>query len=395
MTFELAIDNLQQRQWQRRPLAEPVPIAELPTPALLVNEALLDANIAKMAAFLGERNVGFRPHSKTHKCPIIAQKQMQAGAVGICTAKLSEAIVMVGAGLNDVLITSPLATATKIAVLADLCTKATGLAIVVDQVANLELLLAALSADSKLGIVVDVDVAMGRTGTRSLDTMLQIAELAESDSRLEFLGIQHYAGHVMHIEGYDERRAKSLALWDSVSELVAGMASKGLPPKIVSGAGTGTYNIDSGVDCVTDLQVGSYIFMDQEYRLIGSEQGGLFDDFAVSLTIAASGISQPMAGRAFTVDAGYKSLASDTVNPEPIDLPGAKFRFGGDEHGIVVLPKPGGDLPPIETNNLVGQVHQFITPHCDPTVNLHDYYYVHDGEMAYEAWPISGRGCSW
>lgn len=395
MTFDLAIDNLQQRQWQKRPFTSPVPIADLPTPALLVNESLLDANIQKMAGYLGERNVGFRPHSKTHKCPIIAHKQMAAGAVGICTAKLSEAIVMVGAGLNNVLITSPLASATKISVLAELSTKATGLAIVVDQVANLELILDGLPAAARLGIVVDIDIAMGRTGTRSLDTMLQIAKLADASPQLEFLGLQHYAGHVMHIDGFTQRQEQSLALWEQVTERVEVLASHGLPPKIVSGAGTGTYNIDSAVSCVTDLQVGSYIFMDQEYLQIGGEHSDLFDDFAVSLTLAATGISQPMAGRAFTVDAGYKSFASDTVNPEPIGLPGAKFRFGGDEHGIVVLPKPGGDLAPIEANNLVGRVHQFVTPHCDPTVNLHDFYYVHDGEMVYEAWPITGRGCSW
>lgn len=411
MSFDLAINNLQQRQWQTQPFAAPVPIADLPTPALLINEALLDANIAKMADYLGDRKVGFRPHSKTHKCPVIAHKQMAAGAVGICTAKLSEALVMVEAGLNDVLITSPLASASKIAVLADLSTRANGLAIVVDQVANLELIIDALSTQNstqnstqgsaqdstqgQLGIVVDVDVAMGRTGTRSLDTMLQIAKLAEAHSQLHFVGLQHYAGHVMHIDGFAERQKQSLALWEQVAERVATLEANGLAPKIVSGAGTGTYNIDSAVPCITDLQVGSYIFMDQEYLQIGSEHGAVFNDFEVSLTLAATGISQPMAERAFTVDAGYKSFASDSVNPEPIDLPGAKFRFGGDEHGIVVLPKPGGDAAPIDSNNLVGRVHQFVTPHCDPTVNLHDYYYVHDGEMVYEAWPITGRGCSW
>lgn len=395
MSFDLALDNLRQRQWQKLPFATPVPIADLPTPALLVNESLLDANIQKMAGYLGERQVGFRPHSKTHKCPVIAHKQMAAGAVGICTAKLSEAIVMAGAGLNEILITSPLASMSKMAVLADLSSAVTGLSIVVDQMANLELIVEALPEQGKLGIVADVDVAMGRTGTRNLDTMLQIAKFSEAHPQLHFVGLQHYAGHVMHIDGFTERQTQSLALWEQVAEHVEALTAKGLAPKVVSGAGTGTYNIDSAVACVTDLQVGSYVFMDQEYLQIGGEHSDLFDDFEVSLTLAATGISQPMAGRAFTVDAGFKSLASDTVNPEPIDLPGAKFRFGGDEHGIVILPKPGGDTPPIEANNLVGRVHQFVTPHCDPTVNLHDYYYVHDGEMVYEAWPITGRGCSW
>ena len=238
--------------------------------------------------------------------------------------------------------------------------------------------------------MVDVDVAMGRTGTRDFDTVRRLAAAAAEHERLEYQGLQHYAGHLMHVEGYGQRREQSQTLWQTVEQWCAALAECELAPKIVTGGGTGTYNIDCDQTCVTDLQVGSYALMDQEYRLIGSEDGGLFDDFEVALTVLTTGISAPMPGRAFTVDGGYKSFASDSVNPEPIDLPDAKFRFGGDEHGIVVLPKSG-----VGNNALVGEVHQFIAPHCDPTVNLHDHMWVHDGEHVYERWPIAARGCAW
>jgi D-serine deaminase-like pyridoxal phosphate-dependent protein len=138
---------------------------------------------------------------------------------------------------------------------------------------------------------------------------------------------------------------------------------------------------------ITDLQVGSYIFMDQEYRLIGGEQGGMFDDFEVALSVVTTAISQPLAN-AITVDGGYKAFASDTVNPEPMNLEGARFRFGGDEHGIVILPQGNN-------SSLLGEALRFITPHCDPTVNLYDYYWVHRDGEAHSMWPIAARGCSW
>ena len=157
---------------------------------------------------------------------------------------------------------------------------------------------------------------------------------------------------------------------------------------MVTGCGTGTFNIDCDVEVVTDLQVGSYVFMDQEYRLIGGEAGDLFDDFEVSLTVATTAISQPMGAKAVTVDGGYKVFASDSVNPEPLDVADSRFRFFGDEHGVLLLPE-GSQQPTL------GSLQRFITPHCDPTVNLHDAYWVHDDDEVYSRWPISARGCSW
>ena len=156
---------------------------------------------------------------------------------------------------------------------------------------------------------------------------------------------------------------------------------------VVTGGGTGTYDIDCDVPLVTDLQVGSYVFMDEEYRRIGSRSGARFDDFEVALTVAATAISQPRDG-ALTVDAGFKAFASDTVNPEPLDLPGTQYRFAGDEHGVLLLRTPTQEP-------LLGTVQRFVTPHCDPTVNLYDWYWICRDGLVTELWPIAARGCSW
>lgn len=384
--YSLLLEQIRNRPFAIQPLAEPVPIAALPTPALLLDDAVFARNLSKMATFLTAKNKGFRPHCKTHKCPIIAEKQLQAGAVGVCAAKVSEAAALVAAGISGILITSAIMSPAKAALVGELASNAE-IDIVVDSLAGLELLRTALPAQAHLGILIDVDISMGRTGTRSLATMLSLAEEISADSRLTYRGIQHYAGHLMHVEGHTTRRDKSLALWESVSSLLEALATAGFTGDVVTGSGTGTYNIDCEVAEITDLQVGSYIFMDQEYRLIGDENGDLFDDFEVALTVATTAISQPVDG-AITLDGGYKAFASDTVNPEPLDTPGSKFRFGGDEHGILILGK-GAQEP------LLGSVQRFVAPHCDPTVNLYDGYWVHTDGMVHSRWPISARGCSW
>ncbi len=384
--FELALAEVRERPQEAMVLATPIPVEEVPTPALLLDEAALDRNIAKMARFLADHGKGFRPHAKTHKCPLIARRQLAAGAVGICTAKVSEAVALVHAGVSDVLITSPIVGSAKAAVIAELAGLAR-LAVVVDCMAGLEVLSRALSDGQQLDVVVDVDVAMGRTGTRSNDEMLRIAEAADHAPALRFAGLQHYAGHVMHIDGFEARREASLKLWDAVADKLTMLEDHGVQCGVVTGCGTGTYNIDCDVACVTDLQVGSYIFMDQEYRLIGGAQSPLFDDFEISLSVLTTAISRPTT-RAVTLDGGYKAFASDSVNPEPLDVAEGRFRFAGDEHGVLILPE--GHQEP-----LLGSVQRFVAPHCDPTVNLHDAYWVHRDGMVVERWPISARGCSW
>ena len=204
---------------------------------------------------------------------------------------------------------------------------------------------------------------------------------------LRLVGVQHYAGQVMHIGGHAERQEKSLQCWRRAESICETLRDAGHRLDIVTGAGTGTYDIDCNVGAVTDLQVGSYVFMDQQYLDVGGRGGDVLDDFEVSLTVLTTAISQPKAG-AITVDCGFKGFASESIAPTPRDLPGTRYHFFGDEHGVLTLPQ-GAQEP------LLGQRIAFVTPHCDPTVNLYDYYWVHRDGAVHALWPVSARGCSW
>ncbi len=386
MSFDVALKLLNERTWEEVPLAEPVPLGLLPTPALLIDERALDRNIERMAAFVASRGKGARPHGKTHKCPLIAARQIEAGAVGVCAAKVSEAAVFLNAGVEPVLITSPVTSAAKAEMIVALAGKGR-VSVVVDGPMALQVLGETARPDAEVGVLIDIDVDMGRTGCRDPDRVLELAEAVEATPGLRYEGVQHYAGHLMHVEGHENRRQKSTALWERVAGIIDRLERNGFSPEVVTGGGTGTYDIDTDIGVVTDIQVGSYVFMDHEYRIIGGARGELFDDFEVALTVAATAISKPLE-RAVTVDAGYKAFASDTVAPEPMHIPGARYRFAGDEHGIVI-PAAGSQEP------LLGEVHQFITPHCDPTVNLYDHYWVHRDGMAHSIWPVAARGCTW
>lgn len=382
----IALERITARPWEPVIFDEPLPPATLPTPALVLDADVLARNLERMARFLDGHGKGFRPHTKTHKCPQIAKLQLGAGAVGVCAAKVGEAVALANAGVDRILLTSPVVAADKARVLAELA-RDVRIDVVVDGELGLGTLARAAAAGSPVGVLIDVDVAMGRTGNRDPDAIVELARQAAETPALDYRGIQHYAGHVMHVKGHDKRRDKSLRLWESVAAIVDRLDAEGLTPQVVTGGGTGTYDIDCAVPAITDLQVGSYVFMDQEYRLIGGRDGEWFDDFEVSLTVLATAISQPVAG-AVTVDGGYKAFASDTVNPEPLDLADTEFRFAGDEHGVLLLHTPSQEP-------LLGSVQRFVVPHCDPTVNLYDYYWVCRDGLVTELWPISARGCSW
>jgi 3-hydroxy-D-aspartate aldolase len=386
--LEAVTAELLSRPWQAVVLPEPVPVHELPTPALLLDETLLESNLERMAQFLASRSKGARPHAKTHKCPLIAARQLASGAVGICAAKVSEALVLVSAGIDRVLITSPVLSPDKLAVAAGLAAPGRQIDLVIDSESGLAALSKAVDPARPLGVLVDVDVSMGRTGCRDADRIVHLAETAAGTPGLTYRGIQHYAGQIMHVAGHEARRERSLRSWARVEGVVAALRERGLAPAVVTGGGTGTYDIDSEVAWVTDLQVGSYALMDQEYLDVGGRHGQRFDDFEVALRVAATAISQPVAG-VITFDAGYKAFASDSVRPTVLTVPGAgEYRFAGDEHGVLLLESAAQEP-------LLGTVQQFVAPHCDPTVNLYDAYWLCRDGVAYERWPITARGCSW
>lgn len=322
-----------------------------------------------MAAQVKECGKALRPHAKAHKCPEIARRQIAAGAIGACVATVAEAELMHAAGIAGLLLTSPLADPAKMARLA-----ATGAMVVVDhaqQVAWYEE--AAAAAGRKLEVLVDLDVGDHRTGARSKEHALELAEAVDQAPHLELRGLQAYSVAGSHAGGREERERISRRVFCGVEEVIGAMLRRGLACDIISGGSTGTWDIDTAVPELTELQAGSYVFMDVAYQREGI-------DFAPALSVLATVVSANHSGFV-TVDAGFKAFATDRgYGPTVLTPAGASYRWGGDEFGYVDL---NGAAPP-----RLGARIRFQPPHCDPTVNLYDRIYACRGDAVEEVWPL-------
>lgn len=341
-------------------------IHELPTPALLLDLDAFEANLARMAARVKESGKNLRPHAKAHKCPEITRRQIAAGAIGACVATLTEAEMLSAAGIGGLLLTSPVADPRKIARIVD-----TGAMVVVDHAQQATWYdEAARAAGRKVDVLVDLDVGDHRTGARSKEQALAIAEAVDTASNLELRGLQAYSVAGSHAGGLDERQRLSRTVFRSVAELVGAMLRRGLCCDIVSGGSTGTWDIDTKAADLTELQAGSYIFMDMAYRREGL-------DFRHALTVLATVVSANHEGFV-TVDAGLKAFSTDRgYGPETLEVPGATYRWGGDEFGYV----DGAKLA-------LGDRVRFLPPHCDPTANLYDRIHACRGDGVEAVWSL-------
>lgn len=368
-------------------IGEPGSRAGIPTPALVLDLDAFERNIARMAEHCRLNGLGLRPHAKTHKSVSIARAQIAAGALGVCCAKLGEAEAMAAGGIESILITSPVVTRQGLERLVELNTKLPDLMVVVDNPENARALAAAAAEGKrKLKVLVDLDVGLHRTGIRPGEEATDLAELLDAAEYLELRGLQAYAGHLMHIHDFAERREKSLAAMKVLGEQRDALNAKGMCCDIVSGGGTGSYNIDPEANVLTELQGGSYIFMDKQYHDVALGNGASFP-FETSLFVQMSVVSNNTKNLA-TTDAGFKSFSTDAEPPKLLTgaPEGAGYFFFGDEQGGILLPE-GARLP-------LGSVLTAMTPHCDPTVNLYDAYHVVRGDVLVDVWPIEARGRS-
>lgn len=362
---------------------------ELDTPALCVDLDLLEANLDKMAQTMSNNGIASRPHAKTHKCPTIAQMQMDRGSVGICTAKVSEAEAMFQNGIDRILNTTGNVTPTKINRAMNLRQQCPGFIQATDSQANARLLSeAAVAKGIVADVVVDVDPGIRRTGTPFGQPALQLAQLIDQLPGLNFVGMLCYDAAAQHVVGFDKRKAQTLERMVQATDTFELMQASGLNTEIFSGGGTGTYNIDHDTKGMTDVQVGSYVFMDAQYISIGGEQDAeVYSDFNTSLTIMTTVLNDQYEGRA-TSDAGSKAC---TINqPWPIikGETGMTYRSGSDEFGTIIY----GDDP--SRNYKVGEKLEVIVSHCDPVVNLYDQMYAIRNDRVEAVWPISARGMS-
>jgi D-serine deaminase-like pyridoxal phosphate-dependent protein len=344
-------------------------------------------NQQRMVEATANAGLQLRSHAKMHKCPEVALFQLSQGSSGICCAKVSEAHVMQRAGIEDILITSPVQNLSSIKHLAILAASNTRLNVVIDDELGAHRLNELLvDRGASIGVFIDIDPGLGRTGIAADERLLSLLDVIMTDcDRLMFKGLQVYAGHCMHIADYTKRKdrySRAMAHGQTAKQLIE---NRGVSVPVVSGGGTGSFDLESGIGLLTELQAGSYAFMDIEYRDIESETSNQFDWFGIALTLLVTAISQP-SQRSITVDAGFKSLASDKMVPEFLDLDGVQYHWGGDEHGIISLNNPSRSIQ-------LGETLELVTPHCDPTVNLHDFYFVKEQDVI-ELWPISARGCS-
>lgn len=362
---------------------------ELDTPALCVDLDRLEGNLDKMATTLSNNGIASRPHAKTHKCPTIAHMQMARGSVGICTAKVSEAEAMFRNGIDQILNTTGNVTPTKINRAMNLAQQCPGFIQATDSQPNARLLSEAAVAKGLIAdVVVDVDPGIKRTGTPFGQPALQLAQLVDRLPGLRFRGMLCYDAAAQHVVGFQARKMQTLERMVQATDTFNLMKASGLNAEIFSGGGTGTYNIDHETVGLTDVQVGSYVFMDAQYLSIGGEQDlEVYSDFATSLTIMTTVLNDQYEGRA-TSDAGAKAC---TINqPWPI-IKGESdmaYRSGSDEFGTILY----GDNP--SRNYKVGDKLELIVSHCDPVVNLYDQMYAIRGDKVEAVWPISARGMS-
>lgn len=359
---------------------------DLATPALLLDLDAFEQNLAKMAAYLKKAGRAFRPHAKTHKCPEVAKAQVRSGAEGICVATLHEAEVMASAGIRGILITSEAVGRPKVTRLMKLAAAHSDVMIVVDNAANArELSEAAAAARLNLNVMLDLEVGSRRTGMVPGPPAVELAQEITRLPRLKFRGIQAYAGHASHVIGFDKRREASTAAMGRAVETRRLLEKAGCEAPLLTGGSTGTYNIDSALDGVTEIQPGSYVFMDVDYRRIGGQDGEVYVDFAPALTVVTTVISRPYPELAI-VDAGFKAFSTDRAfGPECISVRGLKHSWAGDEHSRLDISQAARDVR-------LGERLEFIIPHCDPTVNLYDRLYAIRGEKVEAVWPIAGRG---
>jgi len=358
----------------------------LNTPVLVIDRDTLQRNIEAMAAFAREKGMALRPHAKTHKSADIAKLQLASGAAGVCCAKLGEAEALAEGGVQNILITSPVVTPQAIARLVALNAKISDLCVVADNPDNVDALAAATKAAGKaLDVLVDIDPGIRRTGVSTPEAAVALAQRIAAAETLRFAGVQYYCGAQQHIESYADRRAAIADRTDYLRSVIAALSNAGFAPEVVTGGGTGTHRIDAELGVLTELQAGSYVFMDKQYNDCDLD-GGSGKPFETSLFVDAHVISANSSSMA-TIDAGFKALSTDGGLPVVMDgaPAGAMFVFMGDEHGALIAP---------DHAFRIGDHVSLAVPHCDPTVNLYEaYHVVRDGTLI-DIWLVSARGRS-
>ena len=360
------------------------PVEALPTPALLIDVILLERNLAAMQQCMSTGKAAYRPHTKSHKSPLIAKMQIAYGACGVCCSKLGEAEVMAAGGVDDIHITTPVVGADKARRLAQLAAKGR-VSVVVDNADNVnELSAAAIALGTVIDVLIEMDVGQGRCGVAGPEQALAIAESVKRAQGLRLKGMQGYQGKLQSVVAFGERRDAVRPALDKLMQGAQALRDRGFAVEVLTGGGTGSLAIDLEFGGLTELQPGSYVFMDSTYRRIAWNANAARTPFGNSLSVLAGVVSRPLADRA-VLDVGWKAASSDSGPPVLKDS-GLAIEFAGDEHSLVT----GTAASALQAGAKI----ELIPSHCDTTVNLYDRYHVIRNGVVEDVWPVAARGRS-
>lgn len=355
-------------------------VDQILTPALVLEQDAFERNLRRLMQAAGDLRV--RPHAKSHKCPAIAKRQIELGAVGICCQKLSEAMVFAQAGIGDILLTNEVVGQARLAHLADL-SQTIRLGVLVDDVRQVQALAQAMSKKSRpVDVYIEVEVGGQRCGVSAAE-VLGVASQINACKQLRFAGLHCYQGAAQH---YREPEQRQLAIEQAcvvVRQVVKDLQQAGIDTPCITGAGSGTfwYERDSGL--YTELQPGSYALMDRDYADNVAAGSDVRFEHALFVHSTVMSVSHP---GFVVVDAGLKSLSVDSGMPAIHQAPTLTYQRASDEHGVVQV--AGQDRP------VLGQTLKLIPGHCDPTVNLYDDLVVVANGKVVDIWPIAARGAS-
>jgi len=370
------------------------PLAEVETPALLIDLDAFETNLRLMQESIADFAGELRPHAKTHKCPTIALAQIAQGAVGVCCQKVSEAEALVDGGVCDVLISNQVVGAKKVARVAALAQRSR-LSICVDdpsQIAALDEAMAQADAaadrpagNATLDVLVEIDVGAKRCGVAPGEPAVQLAKLIGKSQHLRFAGLQAYHGSAQHRRSVEERRAAIASAAELAGQTRDLLHAAGIECPKITGGGTGTFLFEAGSGVYNELQAGSYVFMDADYAAnLWADSGQ--PSFKHSLFVWTTVMSRTPGVRA-VVDAGLKSSSVDSGLPKIAEQTTAAYTGVSDEHGTIML-NGAPDFP-------LGHKLKLIPGHCDPTVNMHDHFVCIRNDRVEAIWPITARGCAW
>ncbi|EDV24481.1 uncharacterized protein TRIADDRAFT_56315 [Trichoplax adhaerens] len=356
-------------------------IRDILTPALVVDLQKLDYNLKRLPESLKGININIRPHAKAHKCPSLAHFQIKHGSVGMCCQKLCEAESMVTGGIKDILLSNELVGKSKLTRLALLARNAHITVCIDNEDVASQLSHIAKDLNVELDALVEIDVGQERCGVPPGEAAVNLARHLTSLPNLHYKGIQAYQGWNQHIRKYNDRKAAVDMVVTKVKVTLEALRKHNLPCEIVTGGGTGTYIFEANSGVYTEVQPGSYVFMDADYGRNFDQKDEYVSDFRQSLFVLSTVVSVTPGQRA-VLDAGLKAISLDSGVPVLADYPELTFNNGGDEHGIIT---PAGNFK-------VGDTVWLVPGHCDPTVNMYDNLIGIRNGIVECVWPISGRG---